>query len=197
MPGSDKQLLRKAVRTQRLSLDPVARSDAAFALCANLVKSNWYRRCKRIAAYIAVQGEIDLAPFVTQAMKDGKTIFLPRLLPFHSRPLGFAKYDPRQQLVLNRFGIPEPERHSPLLNSRFLDIVLAPLVAFDEAGNRLGMGGGFYDRAFAFCARPGAAFKPRMVGVAYDFQRLNSLPSEPWDIPLHAVYTDSLVFGFK
>ena len=111
MPGSDKQLLRKAVRTQRLSLDPVARSDAAFALCANLVKSNWYRRCKRIAAYIAVQGEIDLAPFVTQAMKDGKTIFLPRLLPFHTRPLGFARYDPRQQLVLNRFGIPEPERH--------------------------------------------------------------------------------------
>ncbi|MEE8118845.1 MAG: 5-formyltetrahydrofolate cyclo-ligase [Gammaproteobacteria bacterium] len=197
MTVSDKQLLRRAVRAQRLSLDSVARSDAATALCSNLVQSAWYRRSKRIASYIAVHGEIDLAPFIKQALQDGKTICLPRLLPYHDRPLGFASYDPHQQLILNRFGIPEPGRTAHLLNSRFLDVVLAPLVAFDETGNRLGMGGGYYDRAFAYRRHRSGTCRPRLIGVAYDFQRFQLLPSHSWDVPLHAVYTDSLIFEFN
>lgn len=192
MAITEKQLLRKAVRAQRQGLDAIARQDAAQALCSNLTRATWYRRSRRIAAYIAVRGEIDLAPFIQRAIEDGKRVFLPRLLPMRGRPMGFAEYDLHHSLRVNRFGIPEPSRRAALVHVRTLDVILAPLVAFDEQGNRLGMGGGFYDRALRRRDQ-----RPRIIGVAYDFQRVHKLPTDTWDIPLHAVYTDSLVFDFQ
>jgi len=106
----------------------------------------------------------------------------------------FAKYSNGQTLSKNRFGIPEPSRKvSGALPTFLLSTVLVPLVAFDLEGNRLGMGGGFYDRLFD---RKRVKRKPRLIGIAYEFQRVSHLPTESWDIPLDGVITEKSFYRF-
>jgi 5-formyltetrahydrofolate cyclo-ligase len=81
--------------------------------------------------------------------------------------------------------------HRQRIQPLALDLVLTPLVGFDHKGNRLGMGGGYYDRSFAFLLRRQNWKKPRLVGLAYDFQQLDKLPAKNWDVPLTAVATDT------
>lgn len=88
----------------------------------------------------------------------------------------------------NRFGIPEP-MEGPFCNPERLEIVLTPLVAFSSNGMRLGMGAGYYDRAFEFL-RSDPEAGPWLVGVAYALQQVDSLPADPWDVPLAAVLTE-------
>lgn len=125
----------------------------------------------------------------------GKRVYLPVLVPHGENRLWFARYTPDTHLVPNRFGIPEPARAphrriAPLA----LDAVFTPLVAFDPTGHRLGMGGGFYDRSFAYLLRHRRWLRPRLIGLAYDFQCVDRLPAEPWDVPLHAIVTDRSLY---
>jgi 5-formyltetrahydrofolate cyclo-ligase len=112
--------------------------------------------------------------------------------------LWFTPYAADSELVQNRFGIPEPRvlprRRVPPWR---LDLILVPLVGFDSAGNRLGMGGGFYDQTLAFLQRRSHWRKPRLLGIAYDFQQLDQLPAEPWDIPLDGIATESRIHLFR
>jgi 5-formyltetrahydrofolate cyclo-ligase len=101
----------------------------------------------------------------------------------------FAPLHAGRQMRKNNFGIAEPGNRGRVLTAE-LDIVLVPLVGFDDAGNRLGMGGGFYDRHFGFLRSRTHFRRPRLIGVAYEMQRLPKLPTDPWDIPLWAVVTD-------
>ena len=97
--------------------------------------------------------------------------------------------------IRNRYGIPEPDR--PIrqrIRAASLDLIVAPLVAFDIYGNRLGMGGGFYDRTLAFLKRRGSWRKPVVVGVAYEFQKVQRLTAQPWDVPMHAIATDRALY---
>ncbi len=118
----------------------------------------------------------------------GKRTYLPVL---HGRRLWFLPYDSETPLARNRFGILEPDV-SPKRRRALeaLDMVLVPLVAFDEQGNRLGMGGGYYDRTFAYLLGRRRWTRPLLVGVAYEFQCSAALPTRPWDVPLQAVATE-------
>ena len=131
-------------------------------------------------------------PLMSLAWGMGKRVYLPVLSHLRQDHLLFAPYAPGDALRDNRFGIPEPV--VPLretLDLKSLDLVLMPLVAFDGQGNRLGMGGGFYDRSFAFLRRRRHWLKPRLVGLAFDFQRAASLPHADWDVPMQGVITES------
>ncbi len=142
--------------------------------------------------YLASDSEVDTTPILERAWKLGKEIYLPVLAPFLHNRLWFTRYETDTPLVRNRFGIAEPRSvHRQRIPSHALDLVLTPLVGFDAEGNRLGMGGGFYDRSFAFLCRRRHWRKPRLVGLAYDFQQLPALPAHRWDVPLNAVATDS------
>lgn len=114
------------------------------------------------------------------------------LLPaLHGRRLLFLPYRPGTPLVCNRFGIPEPALSADAACSlQGLGLVLMPLVAFDDQGNRLGMGGGYYDRTFAYLRGRRHWRVPPLVGVAYECQRLSALPTRTWDIPLRGVVTE-------
>ena len=103
----------------------------------------------------------------------------------------FAPYQTGDKLIKNEFGIPEPAV-SPraLIPARQLDVVFAPLVAFDLSGNRLGMGGGYYDKTFSFLTHRTKWRKPHLVGIAYDFQQVGNLDHFPWDVPLGSIITD-------
>jgi len=150
-------------------------------------------RSHRIAAYLAADGEIDPAPLLKYLWSAGKQIYLPVLVPFSPYKLWFARFNPDDLLAFNRFGIPEPvQRH--LIKPSALDLVLTPLVAFDIAGHRIGMGGGFYDRTFAFLQRRQHWHKPDMVGLAYEFQKQATIKPNSWDIPLDAVATESRIY---
>lgn len=166
----------------------------ARALARNLSGSLRVRVARRIACYLSNDGEIDLGPAMDLLGRDGRRILLPVL---RGERLWFLPYGSETPLVRNRFGIPEPAvsaRHR--CPARDLDLVLVPLVAFDAAGNRLGMGGGFYDRTFAYLGKRTAWRRPLLIGIAYEFQRVEALPAQPWDIPLQGIATEKRLYLF-
>jgi len=183
--------LRRALRQQRRALTPQQRREAAVALDRLLGHHPLFLRSRHIAFYLPNDGEIDLGPLIQRAMAMGKKCYLPVLSPLYHNRLWFAPYHDKSELVLNRFGIPEPDINwSGMRPAWTLDLVLTPLVAFDSVCNRLGMGGGYYDRTLAYLERRQHWRKPRLLGTAYGFQQVESLPREPWDVPLHGVVTD-------
>jgi 5-formyltetrahydrofolate cyclo-ligase len=189
--------LRKHLRRKRRSLSFEQQQQASEQLALNLLKHPDLRRARHIGIYLANDGEIDPHLYIDLARRKGIHFYLPILHPVYPGKLVFSPYFDGIRLSANRFGIPEP----PFPRSRrrpawALDAVLFPLVGFDENGGRLGMGGGFYDRTFAFSRiRPGMA--PKLIGLAHDFQKVRELPIEPWDVPLHGVVTDKGRYRFK
>jgi len=189
---------RKQLRSQRCALDPAERLLRSRQLCQRLAKHRLFRNSQRIAAYLSSDGEIDAHPLIERAWAMNKQVYLPVLRPFGDNCLWFAHYAPGTPLVKNRYGIAEPEiDHVKRVEAFALDLVLAPLVGFDLNGNRLGMGGGFYDRSFAHLLRHRYWLKPRLVGLAYDFQQVKYLPAQPWDVPLTAVATENRIIEFR
>ncbi|MBT3045219.1 MAG: 5-formyltetrahydrofolate cyclo-ligase [Candidatus Thiodiazotropha sp. (ex Codakia orbicularis)] len=157
-----------------------------------------FRHSRRIAFYIAVRGEMDPSPLLQLAFDTGKSTFLPVLRERPSRGLWFAPFTSRSSFTTNRFGIPEPNHnHSKLVMPWTLDLVFVPLIAFDREGNRLGMGGGYYDRTFAFQRKRNHLKGPTLVGLAHEFQQQSQLPVKSWDIPLDAVITEAAIYKFK
>lgn len=183
--------VRKQLRDARRALDPAQRVAHAEALAWRLARHPLFLNSRCIAAYLPVDGEMDPMPLVWRAWELGKTVYLPVLVPYGHNRLWFAPYRDGDPLVRNRFGIAEPLRiHRERANAIQLDLVLAPLVGFDARGNRLGMGGGFYDRSFAFLNRRHSWKKPRLIGMAHACQQVPRLDGAPWDVPLHAIATE-------
>ena len=195
MPNRSDQ--RKQLRKQRASLDPTERLQRSRHLCQRLMQHHLFRNSRRIAAYLAADGEIDAHPLIETAWATGKQVYLPVLRPFGGNRLWFARYEPDTPLVTNRYGIAEPDiNHRQRIEAFALDLVLAPLVGFDARGNRLGMGGGFYDRSFSHLLCRRHWLKPRLIGLAFDFQQASRLPTQRWDVPLTAVATENRVTEF-
>ncbi|MGE5625244.1 MAG: 5-formyltetrahydrofolate cyclo-ligase [Bacillota bacterium] len=180
--------LRRQSRDARRALIPDVRRAAAVAAAHLLAATPLYQDARRIAVYIAVDGELDPEPLVQNARAAGKEIYLPVLPPATAGVMSFRPYAPGAALKPNRFQIPEPVAGDPLPPAD-LDIVLTPLVAFDLEGNRLGMGAGYYDKTFAFLKRV-QRVHPALVGFAYECQLAPEVPAEVWDVPLSAVVTE-------
>ena len=195
---TDLSALRQQLRAQRRALDEVEQSHLSQCAVQQLVRHRVFRAARHIACYLPNDGEVDLTPLIDQAWAMGKTVYLPVLSSLRHNHLHFLPYKPDDELVRNRFGIPEPvNRSRRVVDVKRLDLVLMPLVGFDPKGNRLGMGGGFYDRSFAFLRRRQRWFKPGLLGVAYDFQEVKTLGSNDWDVPLNGVATETGVRLFS
>ena len=184
--------IRSEVRRRRRALSRRDNAHLSARLCQRIATSALFRRSSHIAFYLPNDGEVDLTPLMERARTLGKRVYLPVLSPlFHNR-LWFAPYERETPLLANRFGIPEPDINRRQMRPVWaLDLVLTPLVAFDPQGNRLGMGGGFYDRTLAFLRRRECWRKPRLMGIAFEFQKFPQLPHAPWDIPLGGITTDA------
>ena len=162
-------------------------------MARQLVRCHAVLGSDRIAAYVACDGEIDTADALARLRASNKRCYLPVLA--RGNRLTFAPLNSRTRLARNRLGVPEPRvPRSALLGARHLDVLLVPLVGFDRRANRLGMGGGFYDRTLAFLAWRGRWRKPRLIGVAHDLQRTDGLAQAPWDVTLDMVVTDAGVY---
>ena len=189
----DKKALRQDIREKRRALSDVEREHAAYLLCERVASSRIFQRSKHIAFYLTNDGEIDLSLLIEHAWQQGKHCYLPVLAEPNTRRLWFIPYTPDTKLKTNRFGIPEPihSSSSRLRKTLSLDLILMPLVAFDKQGNRMGMGGGFYDRTLAFLKQRKNWHKPNLLGVAYEFQKQQQLETNQWDIPLQAIATEN------
>ncbi|MFZ1873095.1 MAG: 5-formyltetrahydrofolate cyclo-ligase [Chania sp.] len=189
-----RQTLRNEIRQRRRALTPAQQHDFALQIAARLAQHPRIQAAHRIAVFLSFDGELDTRPLIEQLWQQGKQVYLPVLHPFSPGNLLFLRYTPNTPLVRNCFNILEPAldvRHVlPVLQ---LDVVLTPLVAFDAVGQRLGMGGGFYDRTLQNWQHGG----PYPMGLAHDCQRVEQLPVEHWDIPLPEIVTPSQIWVWQ
>jgi 5-formyltetrahydrofolate cyclo-ligase len=175
--------LRKSVRQRRNSLSAPQQQTAAKRLVDSVVKLPTWASAKHIAIYLANDGEINTEPLNTIARSLGKQIYLPKITD--NDTLEFAHWETGAELGKNRYNIPEPPltaQHYPVSQ---LDIVFLPLVGWDLFGCRLGMGGGFYDRALANIVGP------LLVGLAHECQQVENIPQDSWDLVVTFIATDA------
>ena len=178
--------LRRALRQRRRDAGAAERMAAAEAVATRLLDHPRFPAAGYIAGYWAIDGEVPLH-LLQMRLREGQSWCLPCVQPDGS--LRFAPWRPGDALVTNRFGIPEPDlAPSSLLAPQDMAVVVLPLLGFTRGGQRLGMGGGYYDRSFAF--RRASPAPPWLVGAAYGFQQLDALPAQDWDVPLDAIATE-------
>ena len=183
--------LRRHNRRLRAELSAERLEQATTALAQRILSLDEFLNARRLAAYFAVNGEIGLDPVIDTALAAGKQVFLPNL---DRQALRFAPFYHGQKMRTNRFRLSEPDvDDSEMLDPDQLDLVLAPLVVFDAERNRIGMGGGFYDRSFAFRKHSGHG-KPVLIGVAHELQKVDRIVPEEWDVRLDMIVTDRMIY---
>jgi 5-formyltetrahydrofolate cyclo-ligase len=195
VPSKAKSELRARLRSRRSDLSSDDQRAAAERMTANLTSTRFFLASRRIACYLPNDGEIDPSLIIERLWRMRKEVFLPVVPSFGRDRLGFARVLPGMKLAPNRYGIAEPRVLArELTRAEDLDLILLPLVAFDANGNRLGRGVGFYDKTLAFRQRRRHLQKPRLLGLAHDFQRVAAVPADAWDVPLDGVVTDRAVY---
>jgi len=186
---------RRRLRALRAALVPAQQARAATRLSARVMASALFRSSRRVACYLPNDGEIDPRPLIQRIWRMGKRCYLPVLSRLSHDRLWFAPVTPQTRLLPNRYGIPEPVTPARIwVRARQMDLILMPLVGFDLHGNRLGMGGGYYDRSLEFLRDRDHWIRPKLLGLAHDFQRLESLTPSSWDVPVQGVVTDCALY---
>lgn len=187
-----KDQLRRKARRLRATLDPEFRYQASAAICRRIAASRSFRKARHVAFYLPVNGEVDVRYLIATASELDKRVYLPIVPGRYPYCMEFGLLEPETTMETGSFGIHQPVRQSTrVISPRQLDLVIAPLVAFDPRGNRLGMGAGYYDRCFRFLRHRRHWIRPRLLGVAYDCQRSERLESDPWDVPMWCIATET------
>ncbi|WP_338481150.1 5-formyltetrahydrofolate cyclo-ligase [Pseudomonas trivialis] len=183
--------LRRMLRKARRALTPSEQRQAALGLYRQLAQHPLFRRAKHISLYLPTDGEIDPRLLLRAAQRRGKATYLPVLSAWSRTKMVFQRVRPGEILRPNRFRILEPRVNARRQRKVWaLDLVLLPLVGFDDVGGRLGMGGGFYDRSLAYLARRKHWRKPTLLGLAHECQKVDRLAQASWDVPLAGTVTD-------
>jgi 5-formyltetrahydrofolate cyclo-ligase len=187
---NNRNTIRQNKRQARRALTSAEQKNAALQLSKNIQNTLSFKKANKIAVYLPSDGEISPEPLFELAKKLGKTLYLP-VLPKRGRRMRFAKYQQGDHLIANKYQILEPKRRD-YCPAWALDLVLLPLVAFDDLGNRMGMGGGFYDATFENKLK--YHFGPKLIGLAHDIQKVERLEVASWDVPLSAIITDRGIY---
>ena len=182
---------RRTLRQRRRSLSKAQQAQASQQLCRRIARSALFRRSRHIGFYLANDGEIDPSPLLRLAQRLGKHCYLPVVSRWPRGHMRFQRLRPMQRWRANRFGIREPlPAPQWQVKGWQLELILLPLVGFDREGNRLGMGGGFYDRYLAYLQRRRHWRRPVLAGLAHSCQQVPALPAASWDIPLDQIMTE-------
>ena len=184
MPDIDLTKLRRRLRAARRSVGAADRVAAAEAVDATLRAMGLPRPRSRISAYLADDGELDPAIIIQRALALGCEVYMPVITSLRRRHMRFEAWPPGPRRVAAGGSV-----------AHWFDLVLTPLVGFDDDGNRIGRGAGFYDRHFAFLRHRSAWRRPRMLGLAFELQRVERLPAKPSDVPLWGIVTERGVHG--
>lgn len=182
MADQFKVALRATIKQTRSRLSTTYQSTSSKQICNRIRKLEEYRHAKRIALYFAINGEVNLTTLWNNAPMQGKYCYFPTLN--EESTLSFLPATPKTPFKKNRYGIPEPDVSiDQAIPIEELDLIIMPLVAFDSCCTRLGMGAGYYDRTLEHKT------SNFLLGAAYQFQKVDFLPPQPWDVPMNAVIT--------
>lgn len=180
--------LRATIREKRQTLSSEFQQLVGKQLSDKLSQHLLVGKANKIAIFLANDGEINTMPFIKWCWLNGKNVYLPVIHPFTKGHLLFLHYHANSKMIKNQYGILEPAlKVQDIISPQQLDIIFTPLVAFDKKGNRLGMGGGYYDRLLTplFKNKKGTV----AIGLAHDNQQVEQIPTESWDIPLPEIIT--------
>jgi len=177
------------MRTRRRAFSTAEHRHRSGLAAKALAGLPMFRAGKRIALYLPFDRETDTAALIVAARRRGAQLFVPVIVDRRHARIRFYPLDRRTRSGV--FGISVPSRLTRPVSPRWLDLIVIPLVGVDNRGRRLGMGGGFYDRALQFRRGRGQWRGPRLVGLAFDCQRTESSFAEPWDVNLDSLATES------
>lgn len=194
--AAQRQQLRQQLLQRRDALSDSAKQHAAKQLAEHCLQLPEVQQARAIGLYKSVRGELGTQALLNALLAQQKQLAVPVLHPFTAGNLLMLSYNANTQWVNNKFGIPEPRLRCPdVVPLEQLDLLLIPLVGFDRHGNRLGMGGGFYDRTLARWHH-GELPNLQVFGLAHDCQQVDPLPAASWDVPLNGVITPSQLWRF-
>jgi 5-formyltetrahydrofolate cyclo-ligase len=187
--ANQKADLRKAVLAQRDGLDAVERARQSRIITHKLLALPEYQRAKTALAYMSIGSEFDTTEFVRDVLASGKMLVLPKVNRGAKHLDIYRVYDPETDLLAGVWGIREPNPHTcEPVALRQIDFVLVPGAAFDAQGNRIGYGGGYYDKLLAHANK-----KTSLIGAAYSLQLVTNIPHDSHDIKLHSVITNNSI----
>ncbi len=180
--------LRQLGLDARRRLSDETRATSSQRIQRGFLNSANFYRATHIGCYIPSPFEVDTSLVFDRAWRAGKKIYAP--VVGANGNMRFIETLPETTLVRNRFGLFEPESGNEIL-ARNLKIVITPTVTFDNRKNRIGMGGGYYDRTFRFLKNRQRWLPTKLIGFAFDCQKVEEIPANPWDIPLYRVVSES------
>jgi len=182
--------LRQQLRQNRRQLSRKQQQIHGRLLANKLCLNRYFRQVHHVAFYLPEDGEISSEYAIEKAWQQGKSVYLPVLSPY-ANELFFAPYTKNTRMKQNRFGIQEPDiAIRQCKKAHQLQLICMPLVGFDKNCNRLGMGGGFYDRSLHFRHHQKQWKSPKLIGFAHECQKLDQVPTEHWDIPVDGIITE-------
>ena len=178
-----KKILRKQVLAARDSMSAGERSEKSRAIEGRLYSLPEFSSARVVMFFASFRSEVETGPMIRRALASGKRVVLPRvkggdLALFEIRDL-------EKDVSPGAWGIPEPVESCPVsLND--IEVVITPGAAFDERGNRIGYGAGFYDRILA-------SFTGATVALAFEAQMVGDIPADPHDVPVRKIVTEKRV----
>lgn len=191
----NRQQLRQTISDKRKTNPIEKQAQCALDLLEQIKNFSLFNQSKNIAFYMAAFGEIDPNPILQLALKQNKNCYLPTVESSTNKELHFVKFQNSDLLIKNRYSILEPQfAKDKVLPTSGLDLVFLPLLAFDLQGHRLGTGAGFYDITFNFLLKSNRPTKPFLTGLAYEWQRIEFLETESWDVPMDAIITEKNIY---
>jgi 5-formyltetrahydrofolate cyclo-ligase len=187
-----KQSYRQSMRERRQAISSDEQVLASQKLAQQYQQHFKSLQSTNIAIYLTNDGELDTGHLIETLFNVGHSLYVPKISTSQPGEMKFCRLKSDREFITNRFGIKEP------LINEFIDIVeieiiFLPLTAFDINGNRLGMGGGFYDRVLSKEHHPSL----KSIGLAYDFQEIEHCPVQSFDQPLNNLLTPTRMLEFK
>lgn len=173
----DKKELRRQIREKKRAMTPQQIEQASARLGELFLQSAYYKEAKTIYGYLPYNQEVRTVPMLEQAIKDGKRVAVPKC---YGDEMKFIYMDDLSKVEAGYANIPEPIADEPVADDKTA-LVLMPGMAFTKNGDRMGYGGGFYDKFLA--AEP----EHPTLALCYDFQMVETLPTEEYDIPVDCV----------
>lgn len=184
-----KDIIRKKYIMFRHELDRKIALNLSDRISEKLFKTNEYAEAKEIFTYIGVKNEVETYNIVGRALRDKKRVAVPKV--HGDTTMEFYYINSLEELQNARFGLLEPSDTATLAAPNDKTLFIVPGVAFDTSGNRIGFGAGYYD-TYLKNNKHGI-----MIGLAYDFQIIEKLPRDDFDVPVHIVITEAKVYSYK
>lgn len=188
---SIKEKIRTEKKLARSKLSEKYINTASKSICEHLLKLSHYKNSTKIGCYVSTKYEVQTESIISSIHEDEKELFLPKIKP--NSEMDFVQTSKKTQFYKNKFGIKEPESNCISIESK-LDLVVVPLVAFDINKNRIGMGGGYYDRKFEKLNTNEYDIQnrePILIGLGFDCQKTEEIKTEKWDVKLTCVISES------